>query len=270
MRVEQLGEGTPEVAVVGAIHGDEPCGAKAIERILENPPGVKRSVKLIVANERALERGERYVDTDLNRAFPGDPESEYYEDRLAADLLNELEGCTVLALHSTQSTAEPFALVDAVDETARTIVPSLPVTKLVETGPYTEGRLVAFVPTIEVECGLQGSETAAENAYHVIVAFLRATDALDEVPNDRPDKWNEDRAVTVYRLTEPVGKPVETDEYEVLVDNFESVESGATFALANGKPVAAPDSFYPVLMSPYGYETMFGYKADRVGRLEAD
>jgi len=34
MHVETLGEGTPSVAIVGAIHGDEPCGARAIERFL--------------------------------------------------------------------------------------------------------------------------------------------------------------------------------------------------------------------------------------------
>jgi len=33
MDVHDLGEGEPEVAVVGAIHGDEPCGARAVRRL---------------------------------------------------------------------------------------------------------------------------------------------------------------------------------------------------------------------------------------------
>jgi succinylglutamate desuccinylase len=74
MRIEQFGEGDPEVAVVGGIHGDEPCGVRAIERLLENPPSVRRPVALVVANERALAAGTRRVDEDLNRAFPGDPD----------------------------------------------------------------------------------------------------------------------------------------------------------------------------------------------------
>ena len=41
MRVETLGEGEPEVAVVGAIHGDEPCGATAVEAVLETDPDVE-------------------------------------------------------------------------------------------------------------------------------------------------------------------------------------------------------------------------------------
>lgn len=64
MRVETLGEGTPAVAVVGAIHGDEPCGVHAIERFLAEEHRIREPVKLVVANERALARGERYVEAD--------------------------------------------------------------------------------------------------------------------------------------------------------------------------------------------------------------
>ena len=59
MRIYELGEGTPEVAVVGGIHGDEPCGPLAIRRLLAAEPAVERPLKLIIANEPALEAGQR-------------------------------------------------------------------------------------------------------------------------------------------------------------------------------------------------------------------
>uniref|UniRef100_UPI000ABCAF2C succinylglutamate desuccinylase/aspartoacylase domain-containing protein n=1 Tax=Haloferax profundi TaxID=1544718 RepID=UPI000ABCAF2C len=86
MRIYELGDGTPEVSVVGSIHGDEPCGARAIERFVAEDPDVERPVKLIVANEEALDADVRYLDEDLNRAFPGDPHAENHERRLAYDL----------------------------------------------------------------------------------------------------------------------------------------------------------------------------------------
>ena len=55
MRVETLGEGDPEVAVVGGIHGDEPCGSAAVEAVLEANIEVARPVKLIIANEERSE-----------------------------------------------------------------------------------------------------------------------------------------------------------------------------------------------------------------------
>ncbi len=62
-------------------------------------------------DEAALEE-PRYLDTDLNRSFPGDADSESRETRLAAAIASELRDCTVLSLHSTQSYDGMFALVD--------------------------------------------------------------------------------------------------------------------------------------------------------------
>src|SRR6056297_3088905 len=114
MRVERLGEGEPTIAVVGSIHGDEPCGRDGIEAVLSDPPAMSQPVKFIVVNEEALAAGERYLELDLNRVFPGDSDSDVYEERLAAALTEELRDCTVLSLHSTQSYDGMFALVDEV------------------------------------------------------------------------------------------------------------------------------------------------------------
>ncbi|WP_254523784.1 succinylglutamate desuccinylase/aspartoacylase domain-containing protein [Natrinema caseinilyticum] len=259
MRVAQLGSGTPEVAVVAGIHGDEPCGVRAIERLLDERPTVKRPVKLIVANEAALERQIRFVDEDLNRAFPGDPDAETHEGKLASDLVSELEGCLAFSMHSTQSHAEPFAIVNGVGETATDVVPQLPVTAMVETSTFAEGRLFSAVETIEVECGLQGSETAAENADRLTRAFLTAVDVLpgDTVRRDLP----------VYRLVDVIRKD-RADTYEVFVDNFTEVEPGAPFAAADGEEQIAEESFYPVLMSSNGYEDVFGYTAEKIDVIE--
>ncbi|RZV08351.1 succinylglutamate desuccinylase [Natrinema hispanicum] len=260
MRVAQLGSGTPEIAVVAGVHGDEPCGVRAVERLLDERPTVKRPVKLIVANEKALERRVRFIDEDLNRTFPGAPNAKTHEGQLAAALVNELEGCLTFSMHSTQSHADPFAIVNGVSETAKSIVPQLPVTAMVETSNFAEGRLFSTVDTVEVECGLQGSETAAENADRLTRAFLTAVDALpgDTVRRDLP----------VYRLTDVIDKE-QADTYEVFVENFTEVEAGAPFAAADGEKQIADESFYPVLMSPNGYQNVFGYTAEKLDVLES-
>jgi len=195
MRIHELGDGTPEVAVVGAIHGDEPCGARAIDRLVDAAPAVERPVKLVVANEEAAARGERYVDEDLNRAFPGDPNADSHERRLAHALKRELRDCTTLAFHSTQSYADPFAIIDTVDPVSRSVCKRLPIELVVETGDRTDGRLIAHARSIEVECGLQGSATAARNAWDVLRHFLAATDVL-WTPDDLPPASEGDFADT--------------------------------------------------------------------------
>ena len=263
MRVETLGDGAPEIAVVAAIHGDEPCGVHAVETLLEANPTVERPVKCIIANERALDRDERFVDTDLNRAFPGDPTAEAteYERRLAADLLAELRGCTTLALHSTRSTPRPFAIGSEISGLDETVCPQLSVEALVDAGPCVETALGSYVDAIEIECGLQGTEQANENARQLVREFLTVTEALSDTI-DPPE-----RALPVYRLQERIPKPT-TAVCEVLVRNFERVTEGTSFATIDGTPQIATEAFYPVLLSADGYPSQFGYVADLTDHLE--
>lgn len=264
MYVEQLGTGTPEIAVVGGIHGDEPCGQHAVKTLLDERPSVQRPVKVVIANEEALAAGQRYLDTDLNRSFPGDPESPNHEERLAAQLGKELQGCTTLALHSTQSYAGMFALVNGIDSLARSICPRLSVDAVVETESANEGRIFAVAPDpIEVECGHQGTAQASENAVQVSREFLGATGAL-------PD-WNGPRQTDlhVFQLRRPIPKQ-KADSYDVFVSNFEEVMAGEVFAAVDGQDVVADEPFHPVLLSSHGYEEVFGYRAERIGTLSVD
>jgi len=259
MRVVQLGAGTPSVAVVGAVHGDEPCGARAVERLVADDPAVERPVKLIVANEAALSAGVRFLDADLNRAF-GEDASAGHEQALAPRLADELAGCVVLSIHSTQSTDEPFALVDGDHDRATAICPFLSVAALVETA-VGEGRLFAIdAELVEVEAGQQGTADAAENAYRIAREFLAATGVLPGP--SRP------RELPRFRLESAIPKPPGS-RYRVLADNFEPVAAGETFATVDGEPVVAETRFHPVLLSPEGYADVFGYRATPLEPLPA-
>jgi len=254
MRTVHLGEGTPEVCIVGGVHGDEPCGVRAVERLAADDPAVQRPVKLVVANERALERGVRYVDADLNRSFGTDVPADAHERGLAERLAEEVEGLPTLSIHSTQSHAAPFAVADGRGRHVEEYVPQLSVTALVTTREFGGGRLFAAnADIVEVEAGLQGTETAAENAYTLAREFLTATGAL---PGDTVV-----RELPAFRMGDPIPKPP-ADEYEVFVENFTEVETGETFAAADGDPIVAEEDFWPVLVSPYGYADQFGYHGE--------
>ncbi|WP_254535027.1 succinylglutamate desuccinylase/aspartoacylase domain-containing protein [Halomarina litorea] len=259
MYVEQLGEGEPEVAVLAAVHGDEPCGVHAVETILSESPDVERPVKFVVANERALARGVRYTEEDLNRIFPGDPDADTHERRLAHELLQEIRDCITFSMHSTQSYDDPFAVVEETDTLTETVCPYLSVDAVVEATGFTEGRLVEYADVVEVECGLQGTERAAENAVTLVREFLAAVGAL---PGGEP----EEREIPIFRLSHLVPKrPAE--DYAVFAANFERVPAGEPYAAIDGEHLVAEESFYPILMSPYGYENEFGYAGELTGKL---
>jgi predicted deacylase len=261
MRVETVGDGAPEVAVVGAIHGDEPCGARAIERFLASDyvDQVRRPATLIVANERALERGERFVDVDLNRSFPGDPEADAHERRLAHALLTEIEGLFTLGFHATVSYDEPFGTLAGVDRQTAEAMRALPLAHAADFAGIVEGRSVNLPGFINVEAGYQGSDQAAANAYDCLLAFFRHAGVLA----------GDQRATETAHYQ--VDATIEKDpgrRYEVLAANFERVAAGEAYARVDGDPIHADAPFWPVLLSADGHERLLGYRSERTGPIE--
>ncbi len=260
MRVEQLGEGEPELAIVGSVHGDEPCGKRAIEWLLEEQPPVSRPVRLIVANEEAIAKGTRYLDADLNRSFDY-VAAGAHEAELAAELRGLIRGKTVLSIHSTQSTRDPFAIVSGMDGGVEPIVARLSVDAVVDAGPPKNGRIFDTTSTvIEVEAGYQGSEEATENAKQLTEEFLVATGACDGAlePVERP----------LFELGTAIQKPP-ASTYEVCAANFSHVEEGQAFAAADGEPIHADQPFWPVLLSAEGYQDIFGYRGTKRGTVSS-
>lgn len=257
MDVRTAGPGEPAVAVVACIHGNEPCGKQAIDRFLADDPDFQQGVKFIVANEEALAQDERCIDTDMNRAFPGDLDSELLEERLAAELLERVGDLPVLALHATSSSEQPFAIVT--ERTGRTkrlaCATGLPI--VVDMGAISDGGMEAHCNGVAAECGLQGTETAVQQARTVIEQFLAAYGVLPE-DVQRPEQ-------TYFVAQDSISKNGET---QVTADNFEKVAAGEPFAEGPDGTVTADEPFYPVLMSATGYDDILGFRADCVGTVD--
>ncbi|MFB6294292.1 MAG: succinylglutamate desuccinylase/aspartoacylase family protein, partial [Candidatus Nanohaloarchaea archaeon] len=212
----------------------------------------------VVANEEALDAGRRFLDVDLNRVFPGHERSEQHEERLAAELDAVLGPEPVLDLHSTESFSEPFATVPQVTSETAALVRATGVDRVVAFSPESGTSLLDRVPGVGIECGLQGTASAADNAYSIIRNTLAAVDVLD-------DEYTETDPV-LFRATGTVPKP---EPYRLLVDNFTRVPAGTVFAEAvdSGDDLVADHAFYPFLMSEKGYEDILGFQAERVGPL---
>lgn len=262
MQVERLGDGAPELAVVGGVHGDEPAGVRAIKRLLADAPEVRRPIEFVIANEEALAADRRYVDADLNRSFPGDATADAHERRLAAELTEHLSDRPVLDLHSTRSRPTPFAIVHGTDDRTRALAAATGVEHVVDAAPISDGGLVSTIGGVVVEVGPAGSERATDQADRVLRTFLvnrgvlEPVTAFEDEPVPDPDP-------VLYRMHDVV----EGADYEVPVENFERVDEGEVFARRDGDQLRADDPFWPVLMSTDGYDDLVGFTARKVGPL---
>jgi succinylglutamate desuccinylase len=255
MRVTTLGSGNPRVVVVGAVHGDEPCGARAIEQFISEDHDIQRPVKLIILNEPALAENVRYIDTDVNRVLPGDPTSDLYEERLAYDFVQEVTGCVGIGIHSTYSSSKPFATIANPNPRKRELFASLSrINHMVDFTAVSSGSRCVDLPWfVDFEAGLQQSEDAVDNAYSCIIDFLRFTGVLDD------DDVNH-TGVREYKVYEIFSKEGISD-YHFCAENFKQIEKGEVYATQSGRDIIADQSFYPILFSDDGHEEIFGYKA---------
>ncbi|MFO8114673.1 MAG: succinylglutamate desuccinylase/aspartoacylase family protein [Halorubrum sp.] len=263
--IERGSAGSARVAIVGGIHGDEPAGERIVSRLadeLDESASGSGGVRLIIANERALAAETRYTDADLNRVFPGDPDSDEYERALAPRLAAELEGMdAVLALHTSHSAPPPFAIYSDLTESVRRTVTGMPVEYVVDSSRLRSTTLDSVVPhTVSIEVGRQGSEEAVEFGYEACLAFLRAHGALDDEPPTFTEK-------TVVAGDEEVPKGGGVPH--VYFANFEEIPRGAVFAEDDVYTHRVDeDGVVPILASEHGYEEIFGIYGRVQGILE--
>lgn len=107
----------PRLIVLGAVHGNETCGTKAIERLLADLDSgalrIERGLLTLVpvTNPLAYFIGERRGERNLNRRLQPTDQPREYEDRIANVLCPWLAAHDVLLdLHSFASPGRPFVM----------------------------------------------------------------------------------------------------------------------------------------------------------------
>lgn len=262
--VVTFGPGDADLAVVCNMHGDEPTGARAISRFLEQSPDFERAVKFVVANPPASVTHRRFLDADMNRVFPGDPGADDRERRLAAHLLAETADCDTVSFHTTHATPEPVAFVTAGHPRSLEIVSRLPVTYVVNESSVVDGSFSSTGRVVSIEAGRVQQPNSVAKAEMLLRSFLDNEDAVSgDVPMHAP--------VTKYfDIFDTVEKPAGDESYELLARNFERVEAGEAYAKSRNGVLLADEPFVPVLMSQSGYDEIFGYRGRKVGESVED
>lgn len=112
----------PRLVVLGAVHGNETCGTRAIGRLLQeldlgHVHIARGQLTMVpVTNRLAYERGAREGDRNLNRNLVPTDQPADNEDRIANELCPLLQEHEVLLdLHSFHSPGEPFVMLGPQD-----------------------------------------------------------------------------------------------------------------------------------------------------------
>lgn len=261
-----LGEETgPTLIVIGSVHGNEPSGVAAIKRIssmLESIPAqIKGRVFLIAGNSRALEKGVRFIDSDLNRHWtnsnilnnlldsPVLPKlSEDVEQRellkIFTNVISTAKGeVFALDLHSTSAGGAPFGTVGDTLRN-RAFAQKFPITFLLGIEEELDGTILEYLNnlgavTLGFESGEHYAESSVDNHEALIWLALINSGILftSDIPEIEKQKRILEKATGMPRILEVRYRHAITPEDQFSMrlgyENFQRINQGDI--LANDK-----------------------------------
>ena len=262
----------PLVVVVGGMHGNEPGGYEALERVcanLEELALVPRGRLLALGgNLEALALGTRFIERDLNRAFTDeglaaarskladelDPEQREMLElhgMIEAEIAASDRPTLLLDLHSTSGAGAPFALVgDTLGN--RDIVLKLDMPVILGLEESVQGTLLSWFGerghgAVGVEGGQHDHPDTTRHQEAAVWLTLVATGLLgaDQLP------WLDEQRRVLRRVTAGLPRFVAVQHRHGLEDqhhfrmapgfaNFDSVARGALLAHDGEREIRAP------------------------------
>jgi succinylglutamate desuccinylase len=211
-------EAGPSLIVVGGIHGNEPAGVRAAERVLARLGAMRLRGDFVAlaGNVRALRLGCRYQRRDLNRQWSarallpapadGDPDDaerlEQAELRAALDeaVARARGPVAFLDLHTTSADGIPFVMVgDTIRH--RAFADAFPLPLILGLEEQLDGVLSEYMTakgcvTLACEGGQHASPAAAENLEALLWLAVSAAGLVDarDVPQHAASFAHLDRA----------------------------------------------------------------------------
>lgn len=264
----------PVVVVTGAIHGNEPAGLRAIERVLARLQGERGRLRGrlvgVAGNLRAGALGRRYVDRDLNRRWTPhtiarivnagpDEASEDAETlellEVFVPLLRAASGPVVfLDLHSTSGPARPFSCMADVLRN-REVALALPIPVVLGLEEVIDGSMLGYLCDlghvgVAVEGGQHADPRTADCLESALLLVLVAAGAL--APGDLPELPEHVARLAALGAGLPavceirhrhVVRPAD-EPFTMLpgFENFQPLLRGQVVAHAQGGPVRAPEA----------------------------
>lgn len=282
------GKTGPTVTVNALTHGNEICGAIALDRLFRTGFRPKQGVLLLgFANIDAYESfdpahpgASRYVDEDFNRIWSRDvltgprQSRELARARAILPLIEKTD--LLLDIHSMSGNSPAMMLAGPLDkgiDFARQV--GTPETIVVDAGHAAGVRLRDFDAfgdpassrnALLVECGQHWREQTAEIAWMVLLSFLHATGMTDE--NFLTDQgFNSPTAPqTVVRVTDAVTVAGESFTF---TDQFQGMEriakAGTVIGHDGDEPVTTPYDNCALVMPSHAARR--GQTAVRLGKV---
>jgi predicted deacylase len=285
------GRAGPTVLVQALTHGNEICGAIALDWLLrQRPQPACGKLVAVFANVDAFRRfdpgqpyASRCVDEDLNRVWSDEQlfgPRDSVELRRARELLPFVDAADlVLDIHSMSEPCRPLMVCGTVDKNAayaRRL--GVPADLLIDTGHPAGLRMVerggfgdpaSPKSALLIECGQHWERAAADVAVDTLVRFLGLAGVADTAWVEAHTRLLLPPAQRLIRVTEPVVAQTLDFRFLVPTAGLSVVPKAGTPIAQDGDRVVATPYDDCVLVMPGTNNLQPGGTAVRLGRFEA-
>ena len=282
------GKPGPDAMINAVIHGNELCGAIALDYLMKQDIRPTRGkLTLAFVNPEAYLRFDpanptktRFVDEDMNRVWTQErlngPDSsvELRRARELRPLYDRVE--RLLDIHSMGTYSDPIMLIHGLEKERRfTREIGYPAMIACGSGHVDGLRLIEYAPFNDpasdriaclVECGQHWAKSSADVAIDTALEYLRALDMIDA------------KTLADHRRTEPVteltmadvtdGYAIRTDDF-FFAENFKGLErfakAGTVIAVDGGEEIVTPYDDC-ILVMP-NHRATKGQRAFRLAKL---
>jgi succinylglutamate desuccinylase len=230
-----------KLAIIPCVHGIEPYGMEVVKRL--------PAIPFFIGNPLALERKVVFVESNLNRSFPG-KENGTYEEKLAYELKNKLKDFDyVIDLHSSSNKCPIFGIISKSNNEKIEFAKKLGLKRLVIMSQDFEDNnaLIDWV-----KCGLSLEVGPHERKENV-------DDAVELIKNFLNNK-NKNENIEIFEIFNIVKKQTEN----IIIENFQHIKKGDLIAFDENIKQYAEFDFTGILVDEKSYGDVLCLAAKRI------
>ncbi len=260
----EFGEGDLVLTIAVGTHGNEIFAVRAAQEIineLQDQPLLRQGkIRFIASNIPALKAGQRFLEADLNRIYPGLGETS--EDRIARQVVPLVtDSAFVVDLH-TAPESPPFVVLGSRNKVRVKLAEQSGVDHIVlfESSGVSKAMVDIANCGIGVELGKHGDASSLETGKRVIRNYLQSFGFIapidEEVPTE-PQYYE-----IIGKLNMATGLKIAK---ETTVNDFVPINASALQGVGN----FSEDILYPVLVDPQrSYADVYCYLTKKVSKQQ--
>ena len=232
-------------AVVVCLHGDELFGLEVADKLSEEIP-------LFIGNPEAIKNKTRFLESDLNRVFPGDTKGNNEEKR-AVYILNQLKNFRyIIDIHSSSSDTQLFGIITKPNKEKINLAKKLGLNKLViMPEKFANGKALID----HVSCGIS-LEIGPHEKKEIVKDVIKALNNLNGKSNKE--------SPSIYEITKII---FGENNAEFFIANFQEVSKGDLIAKGK-KDYFAETDFTPIFVGEKAYNNILCLASKKINQKD--